>query len=1150
MAEGINRRINIFVNGKEVEDKIGAVKAAFDRLNREIKQCTIGSEEYNKKIADIQKAKAILDEHNKQIKGIATGWDTVKEKIGKYFEVFSIAAASAAVMSFFKSGIDKAITFEEQLEKLNFALREDAAATKRMTDFANELSKTSLFPRGKIIEAETMALGLGRTEEQTKKMVIAAMALSRIVPNTTLDGAITLLNGTLGGATKMIERYVPEIKNLTAEQFASGKAIDFISEKFGRFATSGLDSTHGKIIMLEKGWNKLKMTSSQFAVETIGSLAVSLKKTVDWLQNNTSAVHTFLKITGIAAVALATYTLVVNGVAWAKKAYTVATEMATAATKAFNNVTKMNPFAAIMAALVAAGTAYIAFRDNVNAATKALNEFKAHLNEDIGTNNSLFEQLKKTNIASTERLSIITQIKEKFGGYLQGMNLETASLEDIEAAQRKVNAAIIENILIEEKAKAIKNYATSQTEILVKLKAKDMGMGDIMEQMKPKDSNTFVYQADKDAQLLIESYIQMQKEIDNIGKTYDEISNNYKTSFATIGKVVDVEKDKQKELQRLRALTTAQLQREEANELEIEHKLQIQKVLKEKENAKTRAEKREEQDKAYHQLKIDTMEDGYKKEKAIEYEQNRANLVKYADSKKLLEMEAKRHTAALKKIDLTYYNWMREHTGKTEIEIENSKYKKEIGDFYMHVKNKTKLSKTEIAALESLKYQHQQKMDKLDANAYSKEIERLMTENKSKYDDMKLAHTSELNAITTMEQAKAFLKNTFSEKELKKIKTLAQARKEIEKIQLNEEIKLQEKSMTELLAQLQQALSSGIMSGVNLADKLLSKEESAVLVERINTLKEELAKLKEKLKGTDESEKNTDLLDKMFNTTHAKDKLAEIESMATKVGDIWGSLLQMQSNAEEKEMRTFKLNQNTKKALLDKQLKSGFLTQTKYDEKIAALDAETEQRQKQMDYDQAKRQKTLSIFNIITSTAAAIMQTYNNPGGFFNLPLALSVAAAGAAQLGVAISTPLPELDAGGYTNGISIAGEKRKEWVASNDLLTDKKTAPVISWLENYQRGNKNAAMPTIPNFQGMQNAINSKYQAINSNTAIHINTENQEKLLLIMIEHQKINIEETRTLNKYLSNPDNRKARIVRDELSKFDKELSAIQSLARIK
>ena len=51
-------------------------------------------------------------------------------------------------------------------------------------------------------------------------------------------------------------------------------------------------------------------------------------------------------------------------------------------------------------------------------------------------------------------------------------------------------------------------------------------------------------------------------------------------------------------------------------------------------------------------------------------------------------------------------------------------------------------------------------------------------------------------------------------------------------------------------------------------------------------------------------------------------------------------------------------------------------------------------------------------------------------------------------------------------------------------------------------------------------------------------------------MVVHQKATISELVLLNKYLSDPANRKARIVRDELTRFDGEMATLQSLAKIR
>ena len=290
MAVNSNRRINIFINGEEVENKIAGVKAAFKTLNREIEQCTIGSAEYNEKTADIKKLNGIIEDHKKGLKNIADGWLASAEAMAVgMISAQGIMTLFGKVKGMFVSGIDAAIEYEAQIHKLSFALNGNADATQRMTEFATSMSKTSLFSRSKILEAETMALSLGKNEDMAKKMTKAAMALSKIDPEMDLNKAMSYLNGTFGGTTKQIERLVPEIKGLTGVQYASGEAIDIILEKYGRFAHEGLEATEGKMIMFNKSWTALKRNMASFAVDTIGNIVVGFT-------NLTSSMNEYLQV--------------------------------------------------------------------------------------------------------------------------------------------------------------------------------------------------------------------------------------------------------------------------------------------------------------------------------------------------------------------------------------------------------------------------------------------------------------------------------------------------------------------------------------------------------------------------------------------------------------------------------------------------------------------------------------------------------------------------------------------------------------------------------------------------------------------------------------------------------------------------------------
>ena len=42
MAKGVNRFINVYINGKQVENNINSIRAAIARLTREQRKMTIG----------------------------------------------------------------------------------------------------------------------------------------------------------------------------------------------------------------------------------------------------------------------------------------------------------------------------------------------------------------------------------------------------------------------------------------------------------------------------------------------------------------------------------------------------------------------------------------------------------------------------------------------------------------------------------------------------------------------------------------------------------------------------------------------------------------------------------------------------------------------------------------------------------------------------------------------------------------------------------------------------------------------------------------------------------------------------------------------------------------------------------------------------
>ena len=99
---------------------------------------------------------------------------------------------------------------------------------------------------------------------------------------------------------------------------------------------------------------------------------------------------------------------------------------------------------------------------------------------------------------------------------------------------------------------------------------------------------------------------------------------------------------------------------------------------------------------------------------------------------------------------------------------------------------------------------------------------------------------------------------------------------------------------------------------------------------------------------------------------------------------------------------------------------SGAISKEQADARKAAITQKEEQREKELARQKAAMQKKKTIFEIILNTATAVVEALPN------FILAGIVAAAGAAQLGVAIAQPLPEYAAGtrNHPGGLAVVGD------------------------------------------------------------------------------------------------------------------------------
>ena len=85
----VKRGVYLYIDGKEVKNDVNAIVTEIKRLQREIKDMTIGSEEYNRTMAKIKNLQGILRQHQKEIRGITTETKKATISIGSMVDWFN-----------------------------------------------------------------------------------------------------------------------------------------------------------------------------------------------------------------------------------------------------------------------------------------------------------------------------------------------------------------------------------------------------------------------------------------------------------------------------------------------------------------------------------------------------------------------------------------------------------------------------------------------------------------------------------------------------------------------------------------------------------------------------------------------------------------------------------------------------------------------------------------------------------------------------------------------------------------------------------------------------------------------------------------------------------------------------------------------------
>lgn len=126
----VKRGVYLYIDGKEIKNDINSIDLEVKRLQRDIKDMTIGSEEYNRTMQKIQHLKGILREHRNEIRGVTEDTKKSTISVGKLVDGFNRFGGIIVTVIGFLTGVTLALrSFRDERNKLE----ESQAGLKALT---------------------------------------------------------------------------------------------------------------------------------------------------------------------------------------------------------------------------------------------------------------------------------------------------------------------------------------------------------------------------------------------------------------------------------------------------------------------------------------------------------------------------------------------------------------------------------------------------------------------------------------------------------------------------------------------------------------------------------------------------------------------------------------------------------------------------------------------------------------------------------------------------------------------------------------------------------------------------------------------------------------------------------------------------------
>lgn len=444
----------------------------------------------------------------------------------------------------------------------------------------------------KIVE-DDLVLALGLVSKGAQESTEKNTEFVKLLAELGIEGVREIETfGKLGGAYDLLTKRVEQAGQALQETSSVTQEFEKKNNTFG----ASIDKLKNSIINLTVNSNFQDFLSAGInAVSGFINVLAGLPKLLS--ENKTefvalgAAILVFNQQSILASVAAirqsAAYLLLTD----ATKRQAVAQGILNAITKAF-------PLLAIIAAVYLAVKAYQALTASTDGAARAAERFKdaqKEIAEEVAKEASALKRnidvLKNASASTRERAEAIRQLKEAYPDYLEGMDLEKLSVDQLTQLQDKLTNSIIRSVAERKKAAAQDAVAAQIIEKQLRISAiRQGGQGEVSigEQLRLGSGGANI---EKNVQSVISGLTkelnELQKEFDETGKKFDEAFGLRKTGTEDVAAsgasdLINERKAAAAGEVNLRKLTISQLEaiNNDASKMELERRKKLQENIK------------------------------------------------------------------------------------------------------------------------------------------------------------------------------------------------------------------------------------------------------------------------------------------------------------------------------------------------------------------------------------------------------------------------------------------------------------------------------------------------------------------------------------------------------------------------------------------